>query len=664
MRCGTASSLLVLDDRGATRPGPGLTRGRRDSPAPGAARLAHAGFARGGRRLRARRALDRRGDRCRRERRYALARACAPPFARAAARPTSRACAPACSRSGQTRHLHAALVHRRADVRIDRTRAARSSSCAFPGWRRTCRPSVSPNSKKTCALGSPNRAEPRESFAGPRAVPLPARGRASRLRSERHQDAARQPRCTAITQPSKSFRTRWKNARRSRCATCCKPMPFARSDPARGSRTDPTRSSSASRPRRCRSARSRPKSHATIARAANKIGARSNSGEGGEDPYRYDAPGRPRPQPIKQVASARFGVGRDVPGERGRSRDQDGAGLEARRRRPDSGLQGDRTKLRRCAAQSAGQALISPPPHHDIYSIEDLAELIYDLRRAAPHARIAVKLVSAVGDRLRRERRRESRRRRDPYQRTRRRNGRLAARRRSNMPACRGRSVSSKRTTRCSRTDCARASSCASTAASRAGATSSSRRCSAPTSAVSAARCSSRSAASTRASATRIRVRSASRVKTRKLRAKFAGHRRGGRRFPRVRRARRAPPPGRARRADPRRDARPLGSPASPHARRSTLAGRRSQRESCACPNAPRRRAARRSNRRTSTIWSRGPGSRASARRPRCRFVPPIAPSARASRTRSCVRRERGQTGRTRRRFAIAVRPGRASERS
>ncbi len=136
-----------------------------------------------------------------------------------------------------------------------------------------------------------------------------------------------------------------------------------------------------------------PEAHATIAEGVNRIGARSNSGEGGEEPSRYWSSSR---SAIKQVASARFGVGAEYlasadeleikmaqgskPGEGGQI--------------PGFKVSADIARLR---GASPGQQLISPPPHHDIYSIEDLAQLIYDLRRAAPQARIAVKLVSQSG---------------------------------------------------------------------------------------------------------------------------------------------------------------------------------------------------------------------------------------------------------------------------
>src|SRR5437879_6836491 len=133
--------------------------------------------------------------------------------------------------------------------------------------------------------------------------------------------------------------------------------------------------------------------HETLATAANRIGARSNSGEGGEDPQRYRAASNSR---IKQIASARFGV---TP-EYILSADE----LEikmAQGSKPGEGgqLPGHKVsaEIARIRRAQAGITLISPPPHHDIYSIEDLAQLIYDLKRIHPRARVAVKLVAEAG---------------------------------------------------------------------------------------------------------------------------------------------------------------------------------------------------------------------------------------------------------------------------
>jgi glutamate synthase domain-containing protein 2/glutamate synthase domain-containing protein 1/glutamate synthase domain-containing protein 3 len=139
-----------------------------------------------------------------------------------------------------------------------------------------------------------------------------------------------------------------------------------------------------------------PEVHKTIAVAANRLGARSNSGEGGEERDRYSRGKDSGRSAIKQVASARFGVGSTYLA----SADEIEIKM-AQGSKPGEGGQipGFKVSAEIAALRGAveGTGLISPPPHHDIYSIEDLAELIYDLRRAAPHARIAVKLVSQAG---------------------------------------------------------------------------------------------------------------------------------------------------------------------------------------------------------------------------------------------------------------------------
>ena len=139
-----------------------------------------------------------------------------------------------------------------------------------------------------------------------------------------------------------------------------------------------------------------PEVHKTIAVAANRLGARSNSGEGGEERERYSRAKDSGRSAIKQVASARFGVGATYLA----SADEIEIKM-AQGSKPGEGGQipGFKVSAEIAALRGAveGTGLISPPPHHDIYSIEDLAELIYDLRRAAPHARIAVKLVSQAG---------------------------------------------------------------------------------------------------------------------------------------------------------------------------------------------------------------------------------------------------------------------------
>jgi glutamate synthase (ferredoxin) len=138
--------------------------------------------------------------------------------------------------------------------------------------------------------------------------------------------------------------------------------------------------------------------HETLAIAMNRIGGKSNTGEGGEDPARYvPLPnGDSRNSAIKQVASARFGVTSLylVNAKELQIKMAQGA-------KPGEGGQLPGAKVYPWIAKvrhsTPGVGLISPPPHHDIYSIEDLAELIHDLKNANPQARISVKLVSEVG---------------------------------------------------------------------------------------------------------------------------------------------------------------------------------------------------------------------------------------------------------------------------
>jgi glutamate synthase (NADPH) large chain len=138
--------------------------------------------------------------------------------------------------------------------------------------------------------------------------------------------------------------------------------------------------------------------HETLAIAMNRLGGKSNTGEGGEDParYRLDPNGDSRRSAIKQVASARFGVTSEylVNADDLQIKMAQGA-------KPGEGGQLPGHKVYPWIAKvrhsTPGVTLISPPPHHDIYSIEDLAQLIYDLKNANPRARVHVKLVAEVG---------------------------------------------------------------------------------------------------------------------------------------------------------------------------------------------------------------------------------------------------------------------------
>ena len=138
--------------------------------------------------------------------------------------------------------------------------------------------------------------------------------------------------------------------------------------------------------------------HTTLAMAMNRIGARSNTGEGGEDPLRFKAlpNGDSMRSSIKQVASGRFGVTSEylVNADEIQIKMAQGA-------KPGEGGQLPGWKVDKFIAKTRhstpGVGLISPPPHHDIYSIEDLAQLIFDLKNSNDQARISVKLVAEVG---------------------------------------------------------------------------------------------------------------------------------------------------------------------------------------------------------------------------------------------------------------------------
>jgi glutamate synthase (NADPH/NADH) large chain len=139
-------------------------------------------------------------------------------------------------------------------------------------------------------------------------------------------------------------------------------------------------------------------SHESLAVAMNRIGGKSNTGEGGEDPLRFDPlpSGDSKRSAIKQVASGRFGVttwyltNADELQIKISQGAKPGEGGELPGRKVDE-------TIARIRYSTPGVGLISPPPHHDIYSIEDMAQLIHDLKNANPKARISVKLVSEMG---------------------------------------------------------------------------------------------------------------------------------------------------------------------------------------------------------------------------------------------------------------------------
>jgi len=136
-----------------------------------------------------------------------------------------------------------------------------------------------------------------------------------------------------------------------------------------------------------------PEAHEALAEAMNRLGARSNSGEGGEDPARY---GTIKSSKIKQVATGRFGVTPEylVNAEVLQIKVAQGAKPGEGGQLPGGKVNGLIAKLRYAVP---GVTLISPPPHHDIYSIEDLAQLIYDLKQVNPQALVSVKLVAEAG---------------------------------------------------------------------------------------------------------------------------------------------------------------------------------------------------------------------------------------------------------------------------
>ena len=138
--------------------------------------------------------------------------------------------------------------------------------------------------------------------------------------------------------------------------------------------------------------------HETLAVAMNRLGARSNSGEGGEDRARYvaDENGDRRASAIKQVASGRFGVTIEYLNNAEELQIKIAQGAKPGEGGQLPGHKVDET-IARVRHSTPGVGLISPPPHHDIYSIEDLSQLIYDLKNANPTARITVKLVAEVG---------------------------------------------------------------------------------------------------------------------------------------------------------------------------------------------------------------------------------------------------------------------------
>ena len=141
-----------------------------------------------------------------------------------------------------------------------------------------------------------------------------------------------------------------------------------------------------------------PEAHETLSIAMNRIGAKSDSGEGGEDPARFalrDNGDNPS-SAIKQVASGRFGVTAEYLNNCEELEIKVAQGAKPGEGGQLPGIKVD-SMIARLRHSTAGVTLISPPPHHDIYSIEDLAQLIYDLKQINPDARVCVKLVASTG---------------------------------------------------------------------------------------------------------------------------------------------------------------------------------------------------------------------------------------------------------------------------
>jgi glutamate synthase domain-containing protein 2 len=219
--------------------------------------------------------------------------------------------------------------------------------------------------------------------------------------------------------------------------------------------------------------------HEALAIAMNRIGGKSNTGEGGEDPERrIPLPnGDSKNSAIKQVASGRFGVTSEylVSAKEIQIKMAQGA-------KPGEGGQLPGSKVYPSIAKTrhttAGVGLISPPPHHDIYSIEDLAELIHDLKNANRRARISVKLVAEVG--VGTIAAGVAKAHADVVLISGYDGGTGASPHRLRTRACRGNSASPRRTRRWCSTTCAAALPSRPMASSRPAVTSPSRRCSAP----------------------------------------------------------------------------------------------------------------------------------------------------------------------------------------
>ena len=402
------ANILIVSDR-QRRAGAGrdavAARGRCDPSSPRARRNTPAGRARGRVRRAAQRAERRGADRLRRSRRQSVpdARDDRTARRRGAARHAARGCRGAGAEGGrqgpaeddlEDGHLGALVVLRCPGLRGGRP-LARADRPALHRDRRHASAASAPASSRTGALVRHARAYP-----GSASELLPVVGLyAWRRDGEHHQW---NPETIALLQHAVrgGGRATYKefaalvnddSARRSTLRGLLRfrdqePIPLEEVEPAteivKRFSTGAMSLGSLSR-----------EAHETLAVAMNRIGGRSNTGEGGEDPARYLDERRSK---IKQVASGRFGVNIDY------LTNADELQIKmAQGAKPGEGGQLPGHKVDPYIAgvrlTTPGVGLISPPPHHDIYSIEDLKQLIYDLRCANPDARISVKLVAEVG---------------------------------------------------------------------------------------------------------------------------------------------------------------------------------------------------------------------------------------------------------------------------
>ena len=277
--------------------------------------------------------------------------------------------------------------------------ATRSSPPASPARRRRWAASASRRSRRTCWRGTARRfrdpaagavaarSRPRalpEGGGGPRLGAADGRGPAAGREGERHRGVRRLSGQARARRPA--------GPRDLLGGAPGAPVPLEEVEPAEAIRS-----------RFISSAMSlgalSPEAHATLSIAMNRMGARSNSGEGGEDPHNYHgfANGDRADNRIKQVASAPVRRDHRVPRPGPRSSRSRSSRAPSPARAASSPAHKVTDLIARLRHAVPGVSLISPPPHHDIYSIEDLAQLIHDLKTVNPRARVGVKLVSETG---------------------------------------------------------------------------------------------------------------------------------------------------------------------------------------------------------------------------------------------------------------------------